>query len=51
MCLGNISKYFTINNMKKNRIKRNDILDIRKYLMIGKQRKIMFGLIREMLIE
>ena len=23
LCLGNISKEFTINNMKKNRIKRN----------------------------
>ena len=23
LCLGNISKDFTINNMKKNRIKRN----------------------------
>ena len=49
LCLGNISKYFTINNMKKkNRIKinckeffsvdlnttdNNDILDIHKDLM------------------
>ena len=47
LCLGNISKDFTINNMKKNSIKRNwknflvdfnpidtyDILDIHKYLM------------------
>ena len=46
--LGNIAKYFTINNMRKNRIKRNckiffsvdfnpidtnDILDSHKYLM------------------
>ena len=48
MCLGNISKGFTINNMKKktglkgvvkyfsvdfNPIGTNDILDIHKYLM------------------
>ena len=49
LCLGNISKDFTIDNMKKNRIKRrckifsvvfnpidtNDILDTHKYLMKG----------------
>ena len=47
LCLGNVSKDFTINNMKKNRIKgnvkffsvdfnpidTNDILDLHKYLM------------------
>ena len=48
LCLGNVSKYFTINNMKKktglkgsvkffsvdfNHIDANDILDIHKYLM------------------
>ena len=47
MCLGNISKYFTIDNMKKiglkgvvklfsvdfNPIDTNDILDTCKYLM------------------
>ena len=47
LCLGNISKDFTINNMKKtglkgsvqflsvnfNRIDADDILDIHKYLM------------------
>ena len=50
LCLGNVSKYFTINNMKKtglkgivkffsvdfNPIDTNDILDIHKYLMKGK---------------
>ena len=49
LCLGNTSKDFTINNMKKKRIKKkytffsvdfnpidiNDILDIHKYLMKG----------------
>ena len=47
MCLGNVSKGFTINNMEKNTIKKsriffsvdfnlfdtNNILDIHKYLM------------------
>ena len=47
MCLGNISKYFTINNLKKTAlggvvkffpvdfdpVDLNDILDIDKYLM------------------
>ena len=47
LCLGNISKYFTINNMRKMGLKgvksfvsvhftpidANDILDIHKYLM------------------
>ena len=49
LCLSNISKDFTINSMKKNRIKKsvkyfsvdfnpidtNDILDIHRYLMKG----------------
>ena len=49
LCLGNISRNFTINNMKKTRLKgsvhffpidfnpndNNDILDIHKYLMRG----------------
>ena len=50
LCLGNISKYFAINNMKKNRIKMklniffsvyfnpidtSDVLDIHRYLMKG----------------
>ena len=47
LCLGNVSKYFTINNMKKTGLKKvviffsvdfnpidtNNILDIHKYLM------------------
>ena len=35
LCLGNVSKDFTINNMKKTRLKRVilDILDIHRYLM------------------
>ena len=50
LCLDIVSKYFTINNMKKTGLKRsvkffsvdfnpvdtNDILDIHKYLMKGK---------------
>ena len=50
LCLGNISKDFTINNMKKTRLKgivkffsvdyspidTNDILDIHIYLIKGK---------------
>ena len=61
LCLGNISKGFTINNMKNTRLKgsvnffsvdfnpidTNDILDIHRYLMRGKQYKIMFGLIKK----
>ena len=59
MCLGNVSKDFTINNMKKTGLKgvviffsvdfdpidTNDILDIHKYLMKRTYYKIMFGLI------
>ena len=35
LCLGNVSKNFTINNMKKTRLKGVilDILDIHRYLM------------------
>ena len=47
-CLGNIWKYFTMNNMEKNKTKRifsvnfnpidnNNIIDIRKYLMKKKK--------------
>ena len=62
LCLGNISKDFTINNMKKKkRIKRkcksfsvdynvintSDIWDIRRYLMKGTWYKIMLGFIKK----
>ena len=65
LCLGNISKDFTINNMKKktrlkgnvnvfsvdfNPIDTNDILDIHKYLMKGTCYKIMFRLIKKIFI-
>ena len=35
LCLGNISKDFSVDNMKKNRLKGYvyDLLDIHKYLM------------------
>ena len=56
-CLGNVSKDFTINNLKKRGLKgvvkfcsvyfsptyTNDILDIHKYLMKRTWYKIMFG--------
>ena len=61
--LGNISKDFTINNMKKTGLKGvvkffsvdfnpidNDILDIHKYLMKRTWYKIMFGLIKKIFI-
>ena len=62
LCLGNISKDFPINNMKKtglkgvakffsvdfNPVDPSDALDIRTYLMKGKQYKIMFGLFKKM---
>ena len=63
--LGNISKGFTIDNMKKktglkrvaiffsvdfNPIDTNDILDIYKYLMKRTRYKITFGIIRNMFI-
>ena len=63
--LGNVSKYFTINNMKKkiglkgivqffsvdfNPIDTNDILDIHESLMKGTLYKIMFTLIKEISI-
>ena len=58
---GNISKDFTINNMKEtglkeflkvfsvdfNSINTNDLLDIRKYLMKRTEYQIMFGLIKK----
>ena len=61
--MDNISKGFTISNMKKktglkgnvksfsvdlNHIDTNDILDIHKYLVKGKLYKIMFALIKKM---
>ena len=62
LCLGNIWKYFTVNNMKKqdwktnsnffsvdfNPIDTNNNLDIDAYLMKRKQYKIMLGLIKKM---
>ena len=58
LCLGNISKDFTINNLKKkNTIKRNckvfrcwRILDIHKYLMKGTWFTAMFELIKKIFI-
>ena len=64
MCLVNISKKITTNNMKITRLKGivnffsidfnpvdiNHILDIHKYLMKGKQFKIMLGIIKNMVI-
>ena len=62
LCLGNISKDFTINNMRKtlkesviffpvdfNPIDTNDILDIHKYLMKGTY-KTMFGIVKKCLL-
>ena len=63
-CPGNVSKDFTINNMKKtwlkgvvrcfsvdfNPIDTNDILDIHKYLMKRIWYKVMFGLIKKIFI-
>ena len=61
--MDNISKGFTISNMKKktglkgnvksfsvdlNHIDTNDILDIHKYLVKGNLYKIMFALIKKM---
>ena len=60
LCLGNISKKFTINNLKKTRLKRilklfsvdfnpidtNDILDIDKYLIKRTWYKTIFRLIK-----
>ena len=65
LCLGNISKDFTINHMKKTGLKgivtffsidfnptdTKDILDIHKYLMKGTWYKTMFGLIKKIFIE
>ena len=62
LCLGNSSKNFTINNMKKtkrnckffpvdfNPVYSNDILDIHKYLMKRKQHEIMLNTILKMVI-
>ena len=61
LCLGNISKDFTINNMKKTGLKgivklfsvdfnptdTSDVLDIHKYLMKRIWYKIMFELIKK----
>ena len=60
-CLGNVSKDFAINNMRRtvlkegvkffpvgfNPIDTNNILDVHKYLMKGAWFKIMFGLIKK----
>ena len=65
LSLGNISKDFTINNMKKAGLKRpvkifsadfnaiytNHILDVQKYLMKGTWHKIMFELIKKIFIR
>ena len=65
MCLGNVSKNFTINTMKKARLKEvvkffavdfnpidtKDILDVHKYLMKRTWYKIMFGLIKKYLLD
>ena len=64
LCFGNVSKYFTISNMKKtwlkgvltcfsvdfNPIDDNDILDIHKYLIKRAWYKIIFGLIKKVFI-
>ena len=63
LCLGNISKEFAINNIKKNSIKRkceifsfnfnpidtNDILDVHRYIMKRTYYKI-FEIIKKMFI-
>ena len=60
LCLTNISKDFTINNMKKTRWKGIVkffsfdfllILDMRKYLMKGKYDETMFGLVKKIFID
>ena len=64
LCLGNVSKDFAINNIKKtglkgvtiffsfdfNPIDTNNILDIHNYLMKRTWYKIMFGLIKKIFI-
>ena len=64
LCLGIVSKDFTINNMKKaglkgvvkcfsidfNPIDNNDILDIHKYLIKRTWQKLMFALIKQIFI-
>ena len=60
LCLTNISKDFTINNMKKTRWKGIVkffsfdfllILDMRKYLMKGKYDETMFVLVKKIFID
>ena len=65
LCLGIISKYFTIDNMKKaglkgvvkfssvdfNPIDTNDIVDIHKYLIKGTWYKIIVDLIKKIFIK
>ena len=64
MCLGNILKDFTINNMKKSGLKgsvnffsvdfnpigTNEILDIHRYLMKRTKYKKMFGITKNCLL-
>ena len=64
LCLGNVSKYFPVNNMKKTGLKKgvkffsvdynpidnNNILDIHKYLMKITWYKIMFRLTKKIFI-
>ena len=66
LCLGNAYKDFTINNMEKetelkgvvklfsvdfNLIDTSNVLDIHKYLMKRTWYKIMFGLIKKILLD
>ena len=51
LCLGNISKKFTANNVrKKNNIDTSNIINIHKYLMKKTWYKIMLGIIKKMFI-
>ena len=65
LCLGNVSKYFAINNMRKTGLKGDanffsvdfypidtcDILDIHKYMMKRAWYKTLFGLTRKIFIR
>ena len=51
LCLGNISKDFTTNNIKKNRPKGNCILDIHRYLMRKCDIKQCLGKLIEYLLD
>ena len=65
LCLGNVSKDFKINNMKKLRLKGSvkvfsvdynatdtiDILDLHRYLMKDTWYKIMFAVIKKNLLN